>query len=91
MSRVYYVSMLRGRRVAYLAGPLPSHAAALALVEAARRAANRADPWSAFDAFGTCSMEEGPANPVGVLNAALGVTPGQEGSDGEGETPGPRR
>lgn len=71
--RDYYVTMLRGRRVAYLAGPFPSHAEALAVVGAARTEACSIDLWADFDAFGTASMTRSPSNPVGKLNSKLGI------------------
>jgi len=72
-SRAYYVSMIRGKRTALLAGPYDTHAEALANVEPARREASRVDPWSDFDAFGTCSLPREADNPRGVLNNALKV------------------
>lgn len=72
--RDYYITMIREpgpkQRVAWLVGPFETHAAALAMVEPARRLANRLDPWSDFDAFGTSSLPAG-TGPVGKLNSAL--------------------
>lgn len=69
--RDYYVTMVRGKRVAWLLGPYRTHAKALALVDAGKRLASAADPWSDFDAFGTSSLPRRPANPPGVLNSKL--------------------
>jgi hypothetical protein len=72
--RDYYVSVVRSsKQRGLLAGPFPSHGAALALVDAARRLACELDPWCDFDAFGTCSVPRYPWNPKGKLNLQLGV------------------
>jgi hypothetical protein len=70
-SRDYYVTMVRGKRVAWLLGPYPTHNEALALVDAGKRLASAVDPWSDFDAFGTSSLPCLPTNPRGVLNSKL--------------------
>lgn len=72
--KVFYVSMIRGRRVALLAGPFVQHEAALAMVDRARDIAGQLDPWSDFDAFGTVGIAK-PFGRPGVLNERLGVTP----------------
>lgn len=68
--RDFFVSMIRDSRTALLAGPFATHEAALASVESACKEANRVDPWSDFDAFGTCSLVA-PSGRKGVLNSAL--------------------
>lgn len=73
--RDYYVTMIRAKRTAFLAGPLATHAQALALVDAAKRKASEVDPWSDFDAFGTSSLPVSNGNPFGKLNQHLGVVP----------------
>jgi len=76
MTGSYYVTMLRGARVAFLAGPFDTHEAALEMVDAARDAAYEVDPFSWFDDFGTSSLKDnwaGPA-PAGVLNRRLGIS-----------------
>lgn len=70
--RDYYVTMIRGKRTAWLAGPFRTHKEALAKVEAATTLAIKIDPWAHFDAFGTASLETG-SGVVGVLNAKIGV------------------
>lgn len=72
--RDFYVSMRRGERTAYLAGPFTTHAEALALVPAAEREAIAIDPWAHFDAFGTCSLPVAANNPVGKLNDIIGIS-----------------
>lgn len=76
MAKNYYVSIIRNggtphRKVGLLAGPFTAHEDALAMVDAARSAAQDADPWAAFDAFGTCGVEN--YDKPGVLNARLGL------------------
>lgn len=72
----FYVTMIRDTRVAWLAGPFAEHQQALDLVEPARQATYKVDPRSAFDAFGTSSIDRDPDLPpprAGVLNSALGI------------------
>jgi hypothetical protein len=71
--RDYYVTIVRDRRVGWLAGPFAEHGAALAMVEPARAAAEAVDPFTVFDAFGTASVASG-RGPRGALNARLGVS-----------------
>lgn len=58
-NREYYVTVRDGGRTGFLLGPYPTHDGALARVEAARRHANRVNPWAAFYAFGTSSLPAG--------------------------------
>jgi hypothetical protein len=69
--RAYYVTMLRGKRVAWLAGPFDTHKEALSKVDDAKREACRLDVWADFDAFGTASVPRYPWNPKGKLNSIL--------------------
>lgn len=71
--RDYFVSLIRDKRTALLAGPFKTHADALAQVVAARAAAGQVDPWSDFDAIGTCSLPLGSGH-VGKLNKQIGAT-----------------
>jgi len=71
--RDFYVSLIRDKRVALLAGPFATHTEALAAVDRAADAAYTIDPWSHFDLRGTCSLPRSDANPIGKLNAILGV------------------
>jgi len=66
---MYYVTVIRGRRVGWLAGPFSRHEDALALVEWCRRIACNLDPWCDFDAFGTASRKGG-TYPLGTLQRA---------------------
>ena len=49
----YYVSCIYGEKRAFLYGPLPSHAAALAVVDQVRAVAVEVDPYAHFYSFGT--------------------------------------
>jgi len=70
----FYVTMLRGEKVAWLAGPFDTKEAAEARELDAMNAARDVDPWAAFDAFGVTRMERPElALPFGRLNAALGL------------------
>jgi hypothetical protein len=70
----YYVSLKRGVRTAFIAGPFATHTEALAMVNKAVALANELDPWSHFDAYGTCSLPHAVGNPIGLLNERLGIT-----------------
>lgn len=69
----YYVTMIRGNRTAFLAGPFKTHTEALAAVPGARDLACEVDPRAWWDAFGTSSLPRAPGNPVGKLNSRLGA------------------
>lgn len=71
--RDYYVSMIRDRRYALMAGPFTTHADALAMVDPVRKEAGRLDPFCDFDAFGTCSKPHSPQNKDGWLNRYVGL------------------
>lgn len=68
----YYTTVVRQTsntiKVGYLFGPFESEAAARERIPEARRLAEAVDPFTAFDAFGTCAVKGGPPFPVGVLN-----------------------
>lgn len=69
----YYVTVIRGGRIAKLLGPFrDDHAAALMMVDAARREAERRDPRMAFDAFGT-TRYPAEIDAPGALNAVFGL------------------
>lgn len=70
----YYVSLRRGSRTALLAGPFETHTEALEMVTRAVAEANRVDARSHFDPYGTCSLPRAANNPVGKLNASLGIS-----------------
>lgn len=71
--RDYFVSIKRDSRHGLLAGPFATHVEALGWVDRASAEAERVDPWSVFDAFGTCSLPVGSGR-VGCLNGRLGLT-----------------
>ncbi len=71
-SKKFYVTMIRDKRTARLAGPFDRHEDALANVEPARKLANEVDPWSEFDAFGTASFTAAEHR-AGTLNERLGI------------------
>lgn len=54
----YYVSVVDGARRAFVKGPYPDHAAALAAVDSVRIEAESRDPRAAFYAFGTARCDE---------------------------------
>ena len=66
----YYVSAVDGGRYALLAGPYPSHAAALAQVDAARTIAHELDPRAIWYGYGTCRMDA-PSARIGMFNDRL--------------------
>lgn len=55
---MYYVTIIRGKRVGFLLGPYPSHEDALENVDRGRELANDADSRSVFDAFGTSRWKD---------------------------------
>jgi len=71
--RDYYVSLIRDKRVALLAGPFATHTDALATVDAAREAAYAVDSRTWFDLIGTSSLPYLSTNPCGKLNQQIGV------------------
>ena len=66
----YYVSCIYGEKRALLYGPLPSHAAALAMVERVRAVAVEVDPRAHWYSFGTARADVDYTRP-GVLNALV--------------------
>jgi hypothetical protein len=71
--RDYYVTLQRGSRTAWLAGPFATHFDALIAVDRAVKLANEIDQWAWFDPFGTCSLPRTAGNPKGKLNLQLGL------------------
>lgn len=70
----YYVTCRNDvGKVAWLLGPFPAHAEALAMVGKARRLAATIDPWTAFYAFGTARIDYKPGETPfqGKLNSRL--------------------
>lgn len=72
----FYVTVQRSRglgrqpRTGLLLGPYTTHDEALANVAVGRRLAHEADPWTAFDAFGTSKVTSPAGGPLpkGKLN-----------------------
>lgn len=71
----YYVSVIDGPRRALLAGPWPTHAAALAMVDTVRELAVQIDPKAHFYAFGTARLPDDDTVPIraGSLSSRLGL------------------
>lgn len=68
----YYVSVIDGDRRSLLAGPWPTHKAALDRVDSVRSLALEVDTKSAFYAFGTARIDLTVADfPQGKLNGLL--------------------
>lgn len=64
---MYYVTIIRGKRVGFLLGPYSSHDEALTNVDRGKDLAIKADAWADFDAFGTSrwkSLESAPPKAV---------------------------
>jgi hypothetical protein len=70
----HYVTVRHAGRVGFLAGPFRSRRDAELRVDAARREAEKIDPWAGFYAFGTSRVLTTAPRP-GVLNERLGITP----------------
>lgn len=73
-ARDFYVSMIRDKKYRLMAGPFATHDEALKFVEPVRKEAERLDPRSHFDLFGTCSKPFHPDNKAGWLNIYVGAT-----------------
>jgi len=73
MKSAYYVTVIRDKKIGYLAGPYQNHQDAIDLVSVVREIATEIDPWCAFDTFGT--VKQAPCNNgsffTGVLNALI--------------------
>jgi len=71
----YYVSMIRGKKYALMAGPFATHNEALYWVGPVKKEASRLDPFCDFDLFGTCSKPVNHDNKMGWLNVYIGAKP----------------
>lgn len=71
MTKGYYVTLRRGKRVAWLLGPYKAHQRAIDAVPEAFAKAREIDPWCDFDAYGTASVEHDGPLPPGKINALL--------------------
>ncbi|HVN82281.1 MAG TPA: hypothetical protein VMW38_25070 [Terriglobia bacterium] len=65
----YYVTAVDGPSLYYMAGPYPTHAEALAMVEKALSIADKHDGRAWFMAWGTVRTKDGYSKP-GSLNRA---------------------
>jgi len=74
-ARDYYVSMVRDKRYALMAGPFATRDEALLMVDPVRKEAARHDPFCDFDMFGTCSLPQRAENKDGWLNVWVGAKP----------------
>jgi len=57
--RDFYVTVRREKRTGWLLGPYATHQEAIDNLSRGLKLAIEADPWAAFDAFGTCSLPVG--------------------------------
>lgn len=77
MTRAFYVTIHRGLRRGFLAGPFGSLDEAEGQVRPARDEAEKIDPWTHFDTFGVTAIvnetERPKPLPPGVLNTRLGL------------------
>ena len=68
MNEGFYVTVKRGTKTGWLAGPFVTRDAAQAEVKRVQNVAAAIDPWTAFDAFGVSKMSLDRRLPDGVLN-----------------------
>ncbi|QIG75322.1 hypothetical protein EVC29_093 [Rhizobium phage RHph_Y52] len=66
---MFYVTIIRGKRVGFLLGPYPTHDEALSNVDRGKRLACDADPWADFDAFGTSRWKDEKTPPKSIFGA----------------------
>lgn len=72
MAKGFYVTIKRGARTGWLAGPFPTEPEARATIPQARDIAYDIDPRSHWDLFGTAKLEA-PNLPPGSLNKKIGM------------------
>lgn len=71
--KAFYVDLVRGSKIALIAGPFPDEPTARKYERAAAKLAMDLDPWAAFDAHGVVSITE--HRKPGVLNDRLAIDP----------------
>jgi hypothetical protein len=76
----FYVDLVRGRRVAFLAGPFPDEPTARKYERAAVNKAMELDPWAHFDPHGVVSVDreklpEMKRFPLGKINHLIEIDP----------------
>lgn len=69
----FYVTIRRGKRTGYLVGPCSTEPQARGFLDKARDAAEKIDPFTCFDLFGTVRVTASRLIP-GSLNAQVGFT-----------------
>ncbi len=68
----FYVTVVRGTKRGWLAGPFSTYALAQRKIPKVRAVASQIDPWCDFDAFGVASItRDGHGFPNGVLNSRI--------------------
>lgn len=73
--RAFYVDLVRGSSLDFIAGPFPDEETARKYQHAAVSEQLRLDPWSKFDDFGVSSIAGGFCKP-GRLNHLIAIEPG---------------
>lgn len=73
--KLFYVDLMRGPKIALLAGPFPSEEVARKYERAAYDAAYNLDPWVAFDAYGVVAMEPAIYSKPGKVNHLIEIDP----------------
>ncbi len=72
--KAFYVDLVRGAKIAWLAGPFPDEPTARKYERAAVAKANEIDPWTHFDAYGVTSFDA-DIQPAGKLNHLIDIDP----------------
>jgi hypothetical protein len=70
----FYANLIRGKKVALLAGPFRDEPTARKYLRAAANMAHQLDHWAWFDAHGTMMLERDEL-PIGKLNDRLDIDP----------------
>lgn len=71
----FYVDLVRGGRIALIAGPFPSEVIARKYESPAVKKALEVDPWAHFDPHGVVAYEADKL-PEGRLNGMIEIEPG---------------
>jgi hypothetical protein len=75
MAKLFYVDLVRGKRVAFLAGPFKSEPIARKYERAAVAVANELDPRSHFDPFGVVGVDPELYQAPGKVNHLIEIDP----------------
>ena len=73
--KLFYVDIVRGKKVALLAGPFPSEEIARKYEKAAFNAAAEVDSFVAFDPFGVVSVDSSIHAKPGKVNHLIEIDP----------------